>query len=697
MATIIRTCLMLGIASGFATLLNAETQLDIAAYLERPELNSPALIRSNEAQFQLYGKSSAFLRDFAVLSPSGNSLPLVFSQQKEFWASEISGLPYGRHILTLSAHDFFGQDVSCSQAIIREPLLNFPNTVRYSFASQPDGQGLWGLNYLIVSRSLAASRTGQIVMPVQPLKLTFSENYSQILITRNTELMPQIVIPYTSDSPGASLRSSARMTLILPWRSSKPPILTRYKRSLTTYTGAIRSFLPSTLTHVVINSALDTTRQTLSCEIMQPGTYSLAEIGKIRFTRRAVTANVGSRVKFPVYVSDSYGNSVEGAPVTVNYLGNVQSATTNAYGLIDFYFILPSVPTTAIALAACERFLDKAAVNAVTNGLVINDVERTLSGGAGMTINGRSVVMGPVLSMSGNGPSGELLIPTSALTVGVSITGNVGVVYLALDHLVSGVQRTTSIPLAISQTQSSDGAVRVVAKAELPQGKSVLTGYYITAEGEIQRFPECVLMGDWTRPTIQRITINNRSVKDGVTLDDQMAFQLSASDNVGLAQTALHLDGQLVASRTWPRHQSMVTVPVPAMRPGKHTLALSVTDYAGLVSTRSIEVQSADSLGLVGHVLIYPNPVRQARDARIQYELTQSADLTLTVKDSYGRTVQEWVFPAGTDGGQGGINRVLWSDVKDFWGARLGSGLYLLVLRQGNTVLGKSRFTVVND
>ncbi len=91
--------------------------------------------------------------------------------------------------------------------------------------------------------------------------------------------------------------------------------------------------------------------------------------------------------------------------------------------------------------------------------------------------------------------------------------------------------------------------------------------------------------------------------------------------------------------------------------------------------SKKISINFPDKI--ITRVSNFPNPVNsKEKNTVITYFLNQDAEITITIYDLMGYEIKIWYFNAGEEGGNQGINNVVW-DCKDDRGEKIFKGCYL--------------------
>ena len=114
---------------------------------------------------------------------------------------------------------------------------------------------------------------------------------------------------------------------------------------------------------------------------------------------------------------------------------------------------------------------------------------------------------------------------------------------------------------------------------------------------------------------------------------------------------------------------------------------------SGAGSPVSSDPFTAQSVGLVGNPLVYPNPVRLSDGSEIGYELSINSEVTLKIYDMRAAEIYSEVFESGTLGGSAAYNKIPINE-ETFGFAEVKTGVYFFLLISENEVIGKGKFVV---
>jgi hypothetical protein len=177
-------------------------------------------------------------------------------------------------------------------------------------------------------------------------QLSFSgRNFTGLRISDNAVY----VDPDSEIGKVINLNASSFVTIDKQFTSADKPIVTVSSGTgtitpLTDYNGSIRSTVSGYDVGRISNISWDAETKKLTFRAYKFSTYGFATIQKVEFTADSQTAAyVGDSATFKVYVQDTDGNPVEGAPVTISgvsgNIGTIEESipqNTNADGLVTF-------------------------------------------------------------------------------------------------------------------------------------------------------------------------------------------------------------------------------------------------------------------------------------------------------------------------------------------------------------------------
>lgn len=105
------------------------------------------------------------------------------------------------------------------------------------------------------------------------------------------------------------------------------------------------------------------------------------------------------------------------------------------------------------------------------------------------------------------------------------------------------------------------------------------------------------------------------------------------------------------------------------------------------------------SVSVVGVVVSSANPYSPASgNTTLKYTLTKDATITLYMYNIRGERIWQRVYPAGTQGGQVGLNEIVWDGMTDFK-SRVSFGVYILMVTTKDVgteqILSRTKIAVV--
>jgi hypothetical protein len=201
--------------------------------------------------------------------------------------------------------------------------------------------------------------------------------------------------------------------------------------------------------------------------------------------------------------------------------------------------------------------------------------------------------------------------------------------------------------------------------------------------------------------------VNDELAEDGDRISTLPRIKAQISDDSGINQSSIkitidnyiHSTFDLQATQT--KGASIVTAYDISkdnikLDAGKHSIKIEVKDIHG--KTTVLEVKDLDVLGYAAieqRPMNYPNPFRPSYGdtTRINYTLTDDADIKIMLYDLAGRQVNSIFCAAGTEGGRAGANNVPW-DGKNISGNILGNGVYVYIIVNKGSVLNSGEIAI---
>ncbi len=120
---------------------------------------------------------------------------------------------------------------------------------------------------------------------------------------------------------------------------------------------------------------------------------------------------------------------------------------------------------------------------------------------------------------------------------------------------------------------------------------------------------------------------------------------------------------------------------------------LSTAQVAVMVDQEAV-IDASIVAEVIGKALFYPNPARQQDEPRLGYQLSKNMDIELQIYDMMANRIFKNTFPAGTNGGKSGFNK-LKLDLDSFSGHFLSAGVYFYLLIHEGKVLSKGKVAVI--
>jgi len=119
-------------------------------------------------------------------------------------------------------------------------------------------------------------------------------------------------------------------------------------------------------------------------------------------------------------------------------------------------------------------------------------------------------------------------------------------------------------------------------------------------------------------------------------------------------------------------------------------------DYIAGTTSAQIEVLVPQEVAAGGLARFGPNPYNPSsgQNAVFWYWLNEDKETSIFVFDAQGGLIWRQVYPAGSMGGQSGVNAVVWNGKNNF-GEVLENGIYLYRIAQGNKSIYKGKLIIL--
>ena len=133
---------------------------------------------------------------------------------------------------------------------------------------------------------------------------------------------------------------------------------------------------------------------------------------------------------------------------------------------------------------------------------------------------------------------------------------------------------------------------------------------------------------------------------------------------------------------------------------GTYAITLEAWDVSGNSSSESafgLVVRSAATGGarIEGFILNYPSVFKSGAGTTVSYTLTNNDDIVIYIYSIKGKVIYQKRISSGSPGGMAGYNEMFWNGLSNF-GETLGSGMYIVKITSGDTVLGTTKIIIQN-
>jgi hypothetical protein len=191
----------------------------------------------------------------------------------------------------------------------------------------------------------------------------------------------------------------------------------------------------------------------------------------------------------------------------------------------------------------------------------------------------------------------------------------------------------------------------------------------------------CLMLCFWTTflgattPTVQSLRLNSL-----------LHFGTNVPDSFKPTSGGTNINGDLVSSTGGLQ---VLTMGYRSVDTGQFS-----TGQVAAIVNREAALDAAIEAAVIGKALFYPNPARQVDTAKLGYQLSKNMDIELQMYDMMANRIFKNTFPAGTNGGKSGYNK-LTLNLDTFSGHFLSAGVYFYLIMHDGKVLAKGKVAVI--
>ncbi|MBM3240104.1 hypothetical protein FJZ31_27785 [Candidatus Poribacteria bacterium] len=192
-------------------------------------------------------------------------------------------------------------------------------------------------------------------------------------------------------------------------------------------------------------------------------------------------------------------------------------------------------------------------------------------------------------------------------------------------------------------------------------------------------FGAYALLSDETPPTIANLRPKGHQE---VPLDRFLVEAEIYDDGAGIDKGRIELiiDDKPAEFTYEPAHNRITYLP-SNLKPGLHTLKLSVQDRAANIQTIASTFFTREIFAFADEVIAYPNPAKKADIVTIRFKLTQTADVTLKIYSVAG----EIIYAEEKNKAIGRINEWFLWEGKNQTKHPVASGVYVYIIEAENS------------
>ncbi|MFC1517203.1 choice-of-anchor Q domain-containing protein [Candidatus Margulisiibacteriota bacterium] len=277
--------------------------------------------------------------------------------------------------------------------IYEELEVRLPLDLSYYYVNEAGNtENITSATNIYIKRKLAGSDLGSIKIIPSELGISiFDFDFSDLIITKNNEELPEINVASTSNL-GTTVNSASPavyvpLVLYNSVFSSKRPLLTLDigfgPQTITNYNGSNRTSVPSSdYLNRIYNYVHTPAENKASFKVKKFSVYGSTFISTLNFTETNITNNAEATINLTVTVTDLLGSTVSGAPVYFSLVtGNGIIGSPLAYagptGIAQTAFGLPFGDSFHIVRASADGVI--ADPDALITGNALNYYAHNIS------------------------------------------------------------------------------------------------------------------------------------------------------------------------------------------------------------------------------------------------------------------------------------------------------------------------------
>jgi len=235
----------------------------------------------------------------------------------------------------------------------------------------------------IIKRKLDDIYAGKLKLEGPVLGLDYTEDYSGIVVSKNSYGLPYLSVDTSPGSFGEYINNNPPKEVLIEFNllADRHPLLSvdtgSGPRTISQWSGDEKSGLMAEYSSRYVSYNYNANLKKLTFKAERFTTYSVGVVSTVSFTETPITMNIGFTQTITINVIDTNDEGVEGAPVTVNIVSgagtlNSTIVTTNAGGLAFVDFTASDNAGTTIIEAYCDTVTSSTTctVNAADLGLI---------------------------------------------------------------------------------------------------------------------------------------------------------------------------------------------------------------------------------------------------------------------------------------------------------------------------------------